>query len=90
MKASSLRTPNCCSARNSSVDADVTSTPHTVGRPKISFRANAVPITSGTSDAMMASSVTIQSEYLAGVGYSSLMTRARCHPVARPRRTLRA
>mmetsp|Transcript_13789 Transcript_13789/g.33225 ORF Transcript_13789/g.33225 Transcript_13789/m.33225 type:complete len:441 (-) Transcript_13789:106-1428(-) len=90
MNASSLRTPKLCRPRNTRVDSEVTATPTTVESPKMSFRASAVPITSGTSDAMMASSVTTQSAYLTGVGYSSRMQRARCQPVASARRTLSA
>ena len=56
----------------------------------MSFSASAVPITSGTSDATMASSVTIHSAYRTGVEYSSRITRARSHPVASASRTHRA
>mmetsp|Transcript_1208 Transcript_1208/g.4808 ORF Transcript_1208/g.4808 Transcript_1208/m.4808 type:complete len:234 (+) Transcript_1208:3744-4445(+) len=87
MNASSLRTPKLCSPKNSSVESEVTPTPQAVGRPKISFSARAVPITSGMSLATMASSVATQSAYRTRGGYSSRITRAKCHPVASARRT---
>ena len=87
MNASSLRTPKLCSPRNSSVESDVTPTPQAVGKPKISFSASAVPITSGMSLATMASSVATHSAFRTRGGYSSRITRARCHPVASAKRT---
>ena len=87
MNASSLRTPKLCSPRNSSVESDVMPTPQAVGKPKISFSASAVPITSGMSLATMASSVATHSAYRTRGGYSSRITRARCHPVASAKRT---
>ena len=90
MNASSFRTPSCCNSRNTSVLADVIATPITVGIPNNSFSASAVPITSGTSLATIASSVMNHNAYRAGFEYSSRITRERCHPVASANLTARA
>jgi hypothetical protein len=90
MNASNFRTPSCCKSRNTSVLADVIATPITVGIPNSSFSASAVPITSGTSLATIASSVTNHNAYRTGSEYSSRITRERCHPVASANLTARA
>mmetsp|Transcript_4532 Transcript_4532/g.17347 ORF Transcript_4532/g.17347 Transcript_4532/m.17347 type:complete len:249 (+) Transcript_4532:818-1564(+) len=89
MNASNFRTPNDCNPKNTIVDIDVSTTPTHVGIPNINFSANAVPMTSGTSLAMIASSVIAHSAYRVGSGYSSRMHRARSHPVASASRIVR-
>mmetsp|Transcript_4764 Transcript_4764/g.17588 ORF Transcript_4764/g.17588 Transcript_4764/m.17588 type:complete len:213 (+) Transcript_4764:1069-1707(+) len=87
INASSFLIPKDCRPRNSNAEREVTPTPHAVGNPKISFKASAVPMTSGMSLATIASSVAIHSKYRTLGGYSSRITLARCHPVASAKRT---
>jgi hypothetical protein len=82
INASNFLTPNDCNPKNTSVDIDVNTTPTHVGILNINFNANAVPITSGTSLAIIANSVIIHNAYLTGSGYSSLKHLAKSHPVA--------
>lgn len=88
MNASNFLTPNDCNPKNTIVDIDVNTTPTHVGILNINLSANAVPITSGTSLAMIASSDITHSAYRTGSGYSSLKHLARSHPVANARRTV--
>ena len=71
MNASNFLTPKCCKPKNTNVDSDVKNTPTTVGNPKINFNANAVPITSGTSDAMIPNSDTTHNALTTFLSYSS-------------------
>ena len=66
--ASSWRNPRCCSSRISSTSAAVSAAPMTSGKPKRSWSAIAVPITSARSQAMIASSHTAHSVRLTAGG----------------------
>ena len=81
-KHSRTLAPSCCSSRKSMALVEVTRMPAVTGMPKSIFRAKAVPMTSGMSLAMMASSERIQSALLCEGVYSWRHIWLRCLPVA--------
>lgn len=84
-KNSSFCTPYLCSPRRRSVLAPAMRTPIHTGMLNRRLKANAVPITSGMSAAMTATSASNQRQILTHTGYSDLHRSARCRPVTTPR-----